>query len=110
MTVFPVMGTALINAHRLATVKPRGARLAIDRAMIDEVPDGVVVSHEDKDLLIVDWIHTRTTTLNDVVTKARIQVPSTAQLCGQLSAYVTSTGGATDEDWKHNTLHLNGCH
>lgn len=109
MTVFPVMGTALINAHRLATGKPRGARLAIDRAMIDKVPDGVVVSHENTDLIVVDWIHTCMSTLNDIASKAGIQVPSAAQLCGQLRAYVKSTGGATDEDWKQNTLHLNGC-
>lgn len=109
MTVFPVMGTALTNAHKLATRRPRGARLAVDRAMVNQVPDGVVVSHKEKDLIVVDWVHARTSTMEDIRSKAGIQLPPPTELEKKLAAYVASTGDATDADWKHYTLCLNGC-
>ena len=109
MTVFPVMGTALTNAHRLATRWPRGARLAVDAAMVNQVPDGVAVSHTERDLIVVDWVHTRTSTMEDISSKAGIQLLPPSELEQKLAACVASTGDATDEDWKHYTLCLNGC-
>lgn len=37
LTVFPVMGTALINAHRFASNAPKGSLLAIDRVLLGAV-------------------------------------------------------------------------
>ncbi len=109
MTVFPVMGTALINAHRLATRSPRGARLAVDSAMVTQKPDGVVVSHIEKDLIVVDWVHTRTSVIDEIVAKTDIHLPSAAELQERLVAYVAKAADTTDEDWRHYTLFLNGC-
>lgn len=109
MTVFPVMGTALINAHRLATRRPRGARLAVDAGMVTQVPDGVVVSHSENDLIVVDWIHTRTSVVDEIVSTADIRLPSSAALAELLRAYVAGTGETTDEEWKRYSLCLNGC-
>jgi len=110
MTLFPVMGTALINSHRLATRRPRGARLAVDAAMMAQPQDGVVVSYTENDLIVVDWLHTRTGVMDEVIAKTSIHLPSTAELQERLVAYVAETGESTDEDWRHNTLCLNGCH
>lgn len=107
MTVFPVMGMALINAHRLATQNPRGARLAVDAAMLTQVPGGVVVSHNG--LVVVDWVHTRTSVIDKIVSKAGIRLPSTSTLEELLRASVAKTGDATNENWKRNSLCLNGC-
>lgn len=109
LTVFPVMGTALINSHRLATRKPRGARLALDPALVGQVPTGVVVSHKDGDLIVVDWVHTTLPAIDEIISKASMQLPSAAELRRKLTAYVSNIGDAVDEDWKHYTLCLNGC-
>ena len=109
MTVFPVMGTALINAHRLAIRTPRGARLAVDSSMMTQIPDGVVVSQTEKDLIVVDWVHTRTSLIDEIIAKTNLRLPSTAELQERLVAYVAKTAATTDEDWRHYTLCLNGC-
>jgi len=109
MTVFPVMGTALTNAHKLATRRPRGARLAVDAAMVNQVPDGVVVSRKEKDLIVVDWVHTWSRAIEDISSVAGIQLLSPGELEKRLAAYVASTGDAPDEEWKHYSLCLNGC-
>ncbi len=109
MTVFPVMGTALINAHRLATGEPRGARLAVDAAMVNHMPDGVVLAHSETDFIIVDWVHTRTRETERILSDAGIEIPSVGELQERLLAYVASTGSATNEEWKRYTLSLNGC-
>lgn len=109
LTVFPVMGMALINSHSLATRKPRGARLAVDRAMLDQIPSGVVVSHEEPDFVVVDWVHTAFREIEEIGSKTGIQLRPAAELRRRLSAYVASIGDAADADWKHYTLRLNGC-
>jgi len=58
LNLFPIMGSALINSHRLATKRPRGARLAVDRSMISQFPKRLAVSYENEELIVVDWIHT----------------------------------------------------
>lgn len=109
LTVFPFMGVALINSHRLATRWPRGARLAVDRAMIGQIPTGLVVTHEDGDLIVVDWVHTRLPEIDEIVSKTKLLLPSPGELQQKLTAYVAKIGNAVDEDWKHYTLCLNGC-
>lgn len=109
LTVLTTMGTALINSHRLATRWPRGARLAVDRTMLGQIPVGVVVTHADADLLVVDWVHTRLPEIDEIVSKTRLPLPSPGELRQKLTAYVAKIGNAVDEDWKHYTLCLNGC-
>jgi hypothetical protein len=109
LTIFPVMGTALINAHRVATCKPRGARMAVDSAIMQVVPDGVVVSQIEKTVLIVDWVHTWTKTIQEIVSKIDLKLLSQQDLELKLKSYVQNTGQDPDRQWKHNTLCLNGC-
>lgn len=109
LTVFSVMGTALINSHRLATRWPRGARLAVDRAMVSQIPAGLVITHEDEDLIVVDWVHTRLPEIAEIFSKTGLPHPSPEELQRKLTAYVAKIGSAIDEDWKHHTLCLNGC-
>ena len=108
-TIFPVMGTALINSHQLATCKPRGARMAVDPVTMQAIPDGVVISHRDKNVLVVDWVHTQTNLVQEIVSKIDLQLPSPDALGFKLKSYVERTGEESDQEWKHFTLCLNGC-
>lgn len=109
MTCFPVMGTALINSHRLANCKPRGARLAVDLAMMEKLPSGVMVSHRDSDFFVIDWVHTRIRMIEEIISKTELQLPSSDYLHQMLTTYVAKTGDETDDEWKNYTLSLNGC-
>ena len=105
----PVMGTALVNAHRVAKGPPRGARLAVDRTMIHDIPPGVFVSNEGIDAVVVDWVHAAMPTIDEVMAKAGISLPTPSDLRQRLLAYVANAAETPDEAWKHSTLSLNRC-
>jgi hypothetical protein len=77
--------------------------------MVGQIPSGLVVTHEDADLIVVDWVHTRLPEIDEIVSKTGLRLPSPGELQQKLTAYVAKTGNAVDEDWKHYTLCLNGC-
>jgi len=108
LTIFPVMGTVLINAHRFAQ-EPRGCRLAVDKALLDTTPSGVIVTHSDSDLVIVDWVHTRTSIMEFLLAKTGLQLPSAEELETKLVSYIRSTGNLGKNDWGRNSLLMNGC-
>ena len=109
MTVFSKMGTALVNSHRLATCWPRGSRLAVDMNIMKHSVDGVIISQSDEAFCVVDWVHTKTSAMSEIIKKAGFQLPPVQELQKELVSYVASTGHDTDKDWKHYTLCLNGC-
>ncbi len=112
LTIFPVMGTVLINSYSFATRwPPRGCRLAVDSALLDTIPSGVSVTHSDSDLVIVDWVHTRLSVMEFILARTGLQLPPVEKLETKLVSYVQSTGdlGKTDRDWRRNSLLMNGC-
>jgi hypothetical protein len=109
LTMFPVMGTALINSHRFASQPPRGCRLAIDPMLLNTVPAGVVLSKQAFDIAIVDWIHTHTLTMEWIFKKTGLRLPAPAELESRLISYVHSAGALSQEEWGLNSLQLNGC-
>jgi len=109
LTIFSTMGTALINSHKYTSRQPRGCRLAIDKALIDSVPDGVVTHEYEADLLIIDWIHTQTQTIEKIKDLAGICIPTTEKMESMLINYVESSGDLKNTEWGINSLHFNGC-
>jgi hypothetical protein len=103
------VGSALINSHRLAARRPRGARLAVDRSMMSQMSAGLVVSHESADLVVLDWIHIALDEIEEISSRAGIQLLPGAELQDRLLAYEAGIGNTADEDWKRCTLQLNGC-
>lgn len=107
LRVFPVMGTALINAHRIATRDPRGARLGLDASMATEsLPSGVVISHAEKEMLVVDWIHTKTPLMQEIVSRTEMRLPAPHDMEKLLKQYIANAHGVNTE-WADNTLKLN---
>jgi len=58
MTLFPVMGTALINTYTLSK-KERGSVLIWDKKIDISSDQGIVVTKDDGDYLLIDWLHSR---------------------------------------------------
>jgi len=77
--------------------------------MMNQPDEKIVISYENKEMVVVDWIHT---SLDEIITncsRAGIQLPTAAELQDKLITYVNGLGDETDEDWKQCTLDLNGC-
>jgi hypothetical protein len=110
LTIFPVMGTALINAHRVESNPPRGTRLAIDIEALKEVPSGMVISKKGSDHAIIDYIHTRTQTMEDISKGAGLRLASVDELSDKLVSYIQSAGPLGQGEWGKNSLKLNGCY
>ncbi len=109
LTIFPVMGTALINSHHFASIPPCGCRLAIDNSLMESIPDGLVVNDLDSKTSIVDWIHTKTLTMEGIISDAGLHIPNVNKLEALLVDYVRNTGELGSSEWGRNSLHYNGC-
>ncbi len=67
MTIFQVMGDALINSHKLVHKSPKGPCLFVDSDLINFVPQTVLTLHkENRSILSVDWIHSCTSTVKEI--------------------------------------------
>ena len=108
LTTLNVMGTALINSHRFATLPPKGARLAVDPALLVKNLSDVIIS-DFGGPAVIDWIHTKTATTEHIVKKAAINLPPPNELERKLVAYVENAGPLGKSEWGRNTLSLNGC-
>ena len=108
LTTLNVMGTALINSHRFATLPPRGGRLAVDPALLVNKPVDVVISSFGGPV-VVDWIHTKTAGMELIIQKTGLSLPPSSELEKRLIAYVGETGSLAASDWGQNTLELNNC-
>ncbi len=109
LTIFSPMGTALINSHNYTSRQPRGCRLAIDTALIDSIPDGVVTYEYAADTIIIDWIHTQTKTMEKIKDLACLCLPTARQLEDMLINYIEGTGELKNTEWGINSLHFNSC-
>lgn len=109
LTTFPVMGTALINAHRFASNAPNGSLMAVDRVLIEAVPLGVVLARQQANFMILDWVHTRTAAMESILFRSELDLPPSQELEKRLTDYVHNTGDFADTEWGCNTLCFNGC-
>lgn len=108
MRLFPVMGTALINAHHLTT-RAKGALLILDATMASGVSGTAVVSAEFRDFLVIDWIHADSPDIRQILTGTSIAVDQTGVLEQRLRASVAAAKTSVSDDWVKNTLAFNGC-
>ena len=110
MRVFPVMGTALINAHHLTTRK-KGALLLLDAPMASDLISNSNLSAKFPDFVAIDWVHADLPEIRHVATRASIRLPEVGMLEELLKEKVEAAKGSVPKEWVKNTLTLNrlGC-
>ena len=88
MTLFPVMGTALIRAISVAKKCPSGPLLAVAIANRHRLPDGLIV-HElpSKGIIVVDWLHSKNELAEDIASKSQLKRPDNLTISNQLIDY-----------------------
>lgn len=103
MTTFPVMGTALINAHNLST-RESGAVLIWDRHIAISNDDKTFITKEDHDYLLIDWVHSASEQAENILIASGANGPP-GRIEAFLLNYVKDTS-LTDK-WRFNTLKYN---
>ena len=102
MTLFPIMGTALIRAVKCAKKTPSGPLLTIENSKSDRIPSSVPINLiGDSDLLCVDWVHMETDLLSRIQKCANLNAPGSKSLEVMLTDYFTKY--PLPEKWVANT-------
>ncbi len=107
MTLFPVMGTALIRAISVAKKCPSGPLLALASENRKRIPEGLVV-HEitSQDIIVVDWIHSENELSKNISSKSKLKWPDAPTISEQLKDYCQKQ--SVKEEWKKSVNNFLG--
>jgi hypothetical protein len=110
MRLFPVMGTDLINSHRMTT-KVRGSLLLLDARMAAGHAISSVTLPEFHDRVAIDWVHASTSEINRVAEEAKISLVDSGALEDLLQIHAKAAKSTVPEyeKWLEHTLKVNGC-
>jgi hypothetical protein len=99
MTLFPVMGTALIRAISIEKICPSGPLLALSTANRDRIPNDLIIHNiPSKDIMVIDWIHSENVLSKDISVKSNLKWPDATTISEQLKNYCQKQ--AVKEEWK----------
>jgi hypothetical protein len=107
MTLFPVMGTALIRAISVAEKCPSGPLLAVAAENRKIIPKGLI-AHDvtSQGIIVIDWIQSNNELSKDISRKAQLKWPDSAAISEQLKNYCQNQ--AVKEEWKSNVQNYLG--
>ncbi len=102
MTVFPVMGTALINAVAVSKRSPSGALLTLNESDTTRVPSDCLTQQVfDKNLVAIDWVHSSSPLVAEIQETAGLRVPTVESMTQYFSNYIKTT--EVPIQWKANS-------
>lgn len=88
MTLFPVMGTALIHVNKVAKESPSGPLLTIEKSKTKRIaPHIPTCPIKGKDIVSIDWVHMDTEYLSEIQECAQLRAPSPGELETILANY-----------------------
>lgn len=100
MTTFPVMGTALINSHRIAS-KASGALLIWDNDLPSNFSESIFSTYRGREFQIIDWIHSENYYSEFFMKNSKPNKKIDYEK--ELWEYISSDDSIPDE-WRRNTL------
>lgn len=107
ITIFQVMGDALVNAYKLSSLKPEGPRLLMDleyESQLEEI--GVSILDRYSNHLGIDWIHSEVDLSNDLLENIGLGTLSTQSIESLLREYVSRYEAAVPKNWKESAENL----
>ncbi len=105
MTIFPVMGTALIRAVRVADRKPSGSLVLLSDSYRGRLSEDVMASACQREgVLCIDWVHLNIPLIREIQQKAELQCPTPSDLGASLRTYCTRPD--VPVHWRDSTLRL----
>ena len=89
MTIFPTMGTALINAVGIDKVSPKGPLFTAPRSYATRIPKEFKVTNIKNSFnMAIDWIHIESSLIESIATKALLKYPSPQNLEILIKKYI----------------------
>lgn len=105
MTIFQLMGDALINSHKLAQKSPKGPCIFIDPNLINYIPQSVtLVPKKKRDILSIDWIHSNNPTLKKIYSGIGERIVSPDVFESLLNEYIKSN--QLSDEWIQNATDI----
>ena len=105
MTVFQVMGDALINSHKLLQKSPKGPCLFVDLGLISYIPQTVpVLPKEDRGILSIDWLHLNNSTVKRIYSGIGESMVSHNVFETLLNEYIKSN--QLNDEWVQNATDI----
>jgi hypothetical protein len=90
MTIFPVMGTALINAVGIAKRTPKGPLLIMPLIYKNRLSTSFIMKQvEDNEIIAIDWVHTESALLSEIKEMAHLECPCPENLEILLKNYIS---------------------
>jgi hypothetical protein len=90
MTIFPVMGTALIDAFGVAKRSPSGSLLTAAGNNRSRLPSECIVRDiGDRGVVSVDWVHSTVPLVTNLQDRAGLRSPSSAEIEAAFRRYCT---------------------
>lgn len=106
MTIFPVMGEALINSYKLGKSEPNGPCLLLDARLKKYLPKyELVIIFENKTIIEIDWVHSNSPLIDKILKGIDFNIPSIRNLEEALSNYIKKNPELSPE-WVKNALNL----
>jgi hypothetical protein len=110
LSIFPVMGTALINAYSLS-VKEHGAILLVDNEIQgDATPEYSIVKREDASEFkysVVDWVGSDTAMIRKITSATNTVFPTASVIAKLLDKYICDNPNSPPH-WLEKTRSLSG--
>jgi len=110
MTIFPVMGTALINAVGIDKISPKGPLIIFPSAYKERLSNIFIVKDvPDTELASIDWVHSESEKLLEISKGALLKYPSPENLEQLVVNYINKH--KLSPDWKRScTSYLGVAH
>lgn len=108
MRIFPVMGTALISAHRVANAAS-GSLLLLDPAMAAGLGPGVRCTQRKAAFVAVDWVHTSMPEIDHLVAASKLSLPDSAAIERFIRQYIRGAAPPLKPLWVRSTASINRC-
>ena len=101
MTIVPVMGMALISAHKLADTDT-GALLLLDSLAFSKIPEGAIVRHGTA--AIVDWVHSTVAGVEEICKKSGLENVTAMDAEAMLTSYIDANKVMLSKKWIERTI------
>lgn len=90
MTIFPVMGTALINAVGVDKRSPKGPLLTLPQNKMGRLSNSFIINNvPDAEIIAIDWVHTEFDLIAKIRDKALLKYPCPENLEILIKNYIS---------------------
>jgi hypothetical protein len=101
MTIVPVMGMALISAHKLADTDT-GALLLLDSLAFSKIPSETIAHNGTA--AVVDWVHSTIAGVEEICMKSGLENVTATDAEAMLTSYVTTNKDMLSKKWIERTI------